>query len=529
MNMYQKIADIAKLHPHEIALSCNNKHMSYESLFEHIEIATYKCLHANIKPNDKVALLLPNIFECVILLYALNQLGCTVVMLHPLSSPAMIQKRCELVGVSKVFVLDALAHRYTSILSKKSTIVISMANTLNGFEKVFLKAKYAFKFRKNKFDKLKSTPTGYIPSNNKDAVILFSSGTTGEQKAISLSSEAFNALADQMKQQVTPEVGIDSMYCVLPFFHGFGLGVSLHGVLAIGGRCVLVPRLKKKTMVNELLKERPTYITGVPYLYRILLNDKTFASSDLSFIKEAFVGGELVAPQLIEKFNALLKEKKAKGSLRIGYGMSEATTAITISEPFDSTPHCVGYPLDGNTIKIIKEDNNEAEVFEHGEICVAGPVLMNGYYNNPKLTKQVFSKREGVLYYHSSDIGYKDEKGRIYFSHRSDELIKVKGYFVNPLEVEEQLYKVKGCMEVKVFVSEKEVLCTMMVFDKKYPKETLMEKTTEALSSLDRWCVPKQYYVVSEIPKNEMRKYDLKRINQSLYLQTIQSLEEWTH
>jgi acyl-coenzyme A synthetase/AMP-(fatty) acid ligase len=106
--------------------------------------------------------------------------------------------------------------------------------------------------------------------------------------------------------------------------------------------------------------------------------------------------------------------------------------------------------------------------------------------------------------------------------------MKVKGYFVNPLEVEGELYKIEGCLEAKVFVNAKETLCAMMVFNRGINMESLQEKTTKALQHLDRWSIPKQYYVVKEIPKNEMRKYDIKRITQRLDQQEIEFLKEWS-
>lgn len=528
MSMTNNLRKIASKHPHEIALSLHGKHVSYNQLITKIDEAKNKCLHANIKPNDKVAIMLPNIIESVVLFYALNDLSITIVMLHPLSSSTMIKKRCDLVGVSKIVVLDALLHRYET-LNKDDLIVVSMSHSSRGLEKAYLTMRYGFLTNITKLDRLPST---LVSIENikpiQDAVILFSSGTTGEQKAISLSNDALNALVVQLEKVIDPIIGEDAMYCVLPFFHGFGLGITMHTVLSLGGRCVLVPRLKRKTLVKELLKEKPSYIAGVPYLYRILLNDQTFNSSDLSFIKEAFVGGELVAPQLVETFNTLLKEQNSQGSLRIGYGMSEATTAVSITNRFDITPNCVGYPLEGNSFLVIKEDGSIAKPYELGEICITGPVLMNGYYNNKELTRQVLKMHEDTLYYHSSDIGFMDEQGQLFFSHRKDELMKVKGFFVNPLEIEGELYKVDGCMEVKVFVNKKETLCAMMVFDKHTNKELMQEKTTKVLEHLDRWSIPKQYYVVKEIPKNEMRKYDIKRINQTLDQQEIEFLQEWS-
>ncbi len=529
MTMYEKLKVAAQSYPSTRALTLNGKHITFKQLLENIDRTFYKCINLGIQPHDKVALILPNIFESVYLLYALNKLNVTVVMIHPLSSSTLIKKRCEFVGVSKIFVLDVLMDRYRDVIDKDDMIIISMANNSKGFEKLFLKTRYGMRsFSKHHFNRISSRPQAIdVGDQVKDAVVLFSSGTTGEQKAVGLSSEAFNTLAFQMRSNIDPVIGEDSMYCVLPFFHGFGLGVTLHGVLALGGRCVLVPRIKRNTMVKELLKEKPTHIAGVPYLFRILLNDETFINSDLSFIKDAFVGGEAVAPKLVEDFNDLLKQHKSPGCLRVGYGMTESTAAVAISESFDTTPHCVGKPLIGNEARIIKENGEFAKPYEYGEILIHGKTLMNGYINNDTLNEKVFQTFDDKLFYHSNDIGYMDALGQLYFSHRADELVKVKGFFVNPLEVESELYKIPGCLEAKAFVDKDETLCAMLVFDRKYELENLIEKTNKVMVVLDHWSIPKQYYVVKDIPKNDMRKYDIKRINQYLQSDAFEFVHAW--
>lgn len=529
MSMYERVKKTVDAYPNVVACSIHGNHITYEQLNTQIKQAKNRCMALNIQQHDKVALILPNITETIALFYALNDLDATIVMLHPLSSPTMLKKRCDFMDVSYIFVLDVLLKKYKRVFDHKKVIVVSMANSMRGFSKFALKVLHGWTPYGRKYQKIKSiSQPRSIARTNQDSVILFSSGTTGDQKAISLSNSALNALVDQMELCITPEIGKDSMYCVLPFFHGFGLAITMHSVLALGGRCVLVPRLQKKTMVRQLLKEKPSYLAGVPYFYRILMRDETFKVADLSFIKQAFVGGELVQPQLIEKFNQLLKMNGSSGSLQVGYGCTECVTAVSLTEPFDMTPNNVGQALKGNHFLILKDDGSKAEPFEHGEILISGPVLMNGYYNRSNLTDHALQYHDDVRYYHSSDIGYMDQKGCLYFSHRNDELVKVKGFYVNPLEVEQALYTIEGCLEAKVFVSAQEKLCAMVVFDKKETEAFRKKQVALAFEHLDRWSIPVQYYVVAEIPKNEMRKYDIKRINQSLSNQkAIEFLQEW--
>lgn len=530
MTMFDQMHQKAQEYPDSIALSLNDKHLTYKQLLQEIEEAKTKFIQFNINQQDKVALLLPNIMEHVILFYALNQMKITTVLLHPLSSPKNIKERLDFVKPTKIVMLDALVSQYMDVIDLDKLVVVSIEDSFTGIKRLALKVKYGLSYRSHRWNNIShSKKPMQTPVENKDAIILFSSGTTGQQKGISLSNDAFIALANQLKNQFVLEPNKDAMYCVLPFFHGFGLGITMHAVLAIGGRCVLVPRLQKRTMIQQLLKEKPSYIAGVPYLYRMLLQSEEFKTADLSFIKRAFIGGELVSPHLINEFNSLLKTNHSTGCMQVGYGTTETVTAVTLSDPFDATPNCVGKPFEGNKIMIIKEDDTEASPLEKGEICISGPILMNGYYQNPTLTTQVMKQHKGKVFYHTGDIGHLDNQGRVYYSHRKDELLKVNGYFVNPLEVEEALYHVLGVMETKVFVNQQGELCTMMVLNKIQSLNLLKEKTTQAIVDLDRWSKPTHYYVVDDIPKNEMRKTDLKQIHKELIdRKEIQFLLEWT-
>lgn len=529
MIMFEQIQAKAQKQPYALALSVNNQHINYATLIKRIEKAKAMCITQGIRPHDKVALMLPNIIENVVLFYALNQLKATIIMMHPLGSSDTLKQQIELMKPSKVFVLDALAANYTAIIDTKQMVVVSIAPSYGGFKRIAAMMRYGLSYPSNRWEKTKPSHDDVdTTAPNKDAVILFTSGTTGNQKAISLSNEAFMALAEQLKEVIVFEKK-DAMYCVLPFFHGFGLGVTMHTVLAIGGRCVLIPRLEKQTLISQLLKEKPSYIAGVPYLYRLLLQSPEFKQADLSFIKGAYVGGELVSAHLLEAFNKLLLENNSLASLQVGYGMSECVTVVTLSDPLDTTPNRVGKPLSKNDVLIINKDNTPAKPFEMGEIWVSGPTMMNGYYQRDDLTNQAITSFLNKPYYHSNDVGYMDEAGYVYFSHRMDDLIKINGYFVNPNKIEQAISSIENCVENKVFVNQEGQLCAMMVLSEATLLSILQEKTTQALKDLDRWHQPKHYYVVDALPKNDMRKISLDKIKQSFTDHAmIQFLQEWS-
>lgn len=509
--------------PDDIALTLFDQHISYKKLTETIDQLRVQCAAIKINQQATVVLILPNITETVTLFYACNALGARVVFIHPLTNFKQIIHQLEVVSATHVFYLDILSKRYP-IKDNSAWYKVNIANSYKGIMHWFLKAKTFT----NKEPTLPNTQNQNPFSTfiyQKDAVILFSSGTSNQQKAIALSNEAFNALASQMETCIQPTPHVDSMFCVLPFFHGFGLGITLHAVLSLGGRAILVPRISKNTVVKTLLKQKPTYIAGVPFLFRIMLEDKRLQKADCSFIKQAFVGGEFIPSAFVDQVNSFLSKNGSKATLQVGYGTTETLTAVTLMPVNTNIPYAVGYPLIGNSIKILKEDLTIASPYQHGEILINGPTLMNGYLNENN--EHVFIRIDGKKYYRSHDIGYLDKDGLLYFGSRKDDLIKVRGFYVNPTEIEQNLFQHQNIKEAKVFLDQNNDLCAMMVLHHPAKINNLKKETSQLLSGLSDWSLPKRYLVVSFIPKNLMNKMNRQSIMDALVHQEIEFLQEW--
>lgn len=515
--------------PNDIALTLNERHVSYCELDKLIQQAAHKCVALGLQSNDKVALILPNIIETVVLFYALNALGITIVMCHPLSSGKNLKERCELLDCKAVFILDVLEKRLDGFLDQFKKITISASHSTTGIIALGLKLNsYLFSSKKILWDKINPNELPFKYTVQKDAVVLFSSGTSGFQKGISLSNDAINSLVDQMLDVIEPQRGIDSMFCILPFFHGFGLGIALHTVLALGGRCILVPRLHKETLLKTLLKEKPTYIAAVPYLLKVLLKDERFISANLSFIKQVFVGGESVPLTLIEKFNSVLKRQGSKAVIQVGYGCTETVTAVTLMDRKDSGLAGVGKPFKGNTIKILNNDNTFAMTNTIGEILISGPILMNGYIGMEELTQEVLINIDQTNYYKTGDIGYLDSEGILYFKHRKDQLIKIKGYIINPDEIIDKLIKIMTVEDAKILVNDNDQLIAVLVLNDLSNTHSTQKEIIQTLKDLDDWSIPKKYYIIESIPMNEMRKSDLKALEEGIRNQSLEFLSEWT-
>ena len=141
-------------------------------------------------------------------------------------------------------------------------------------------------------------------------MILYSGGTTGVTKGILLSNLNFNALGAQIIATNPMFAPGDKMLTIMPMFHGFGLGVSVHSMMVNGGRCVLVPRFTPQTYAKLLAKHHPNFIAGVPTLYEALLRIPGLEKLDLSCLKGVFSGGDTLSVELKKRIDAFLKEHK---------------------------------------------------------------------------------------------------------------------------------------------------------------------------------------------------------------------------
>jgi len=527
-SMTDRIFSIGTQYPKEIALTLNRKNTTYALLMAEIEHAKTKRLSLGLKSENISALVLPNITENVVLFYALNALGVRIVMMHPLSSGSLIKDRCGLLGCKTIFILDILEKRYERKLDDLDPILISSENSTSGFPAFMLRMGRFIKPSPHRlWDQIGSQDQTEIVTESKDAVILFSSGTSGIQKAIGLSNEAFNALADQMEDVIEPIRGVDAMFCVLPFFHGFGLGIGMHTVLTLGGRCILVPRLSRKTIVKTLLEEKPTYLAAVPYLLKVLMNDQRFTSSDLSFIRQVFVGGETVSLSVVRDFNSVLAKGGSKAKVQVGYGCTETVTAVTLMDSQDSEKPGIGKPFRGNTILVLREDGRQASPNEPGEILISGPILMNGYIHLAEENKRVLIEREGLLYYRSGDIGHLDEQGILHFHHRKDDLIKVKGYLISPHQITECLLSVKGLQEAKVIISDDQ-LTAILTTKPGHSLKAIKKEAIQSVKDLDGWCQPQRFVILKTMPVNEMRKIDMNALEEGIRTRSLEFLLEWS-
>lgn len=331
------------------------------------------------------------------------------------------------------------------------------------------------------------------------AAILYTSGTTGRSKGAMLSHGNMLSNALVLKDAWGWKKG-DVLIHALPIFHVHGLFVAIHGSLINGSKMIWLAKFDPKLVVKKL--PEATVFMGVPTLYVRLL-----AEPDLS--REAcrnmrlFVAGS--APLLIETFNEW-KERTGHTILE-RYGMSE--TVMLTSNPYAGAERrggTVGFALPGVSLRVQDEGGESLPVGEIGGIQVRGPNIFKGYWRMPEKTKEEFTA-DG--YFKTGDVGKIDERGYIVIVGRSKDLIISGGYNVYPAEIEGYINDMPGVAEsalVGVPHPDFGEVGVAVVIAKPGVALEGGQIVGELKSKLANFKIPKQCFVVSELPRNTMGK-----------------------
>ncbi|MBQ8025308.1 MAG: AMP-binding protein, partial [Oscillospiraceae bacterium] len=228
------------------------------------------------------------------------------------------------------------------------------------------------------------------------------------------------------------------MLSAMPLFHGFGLGVCIHSMLANAGRCILVPRFTAQSYAKLITRYKCNFIAGVPTLYEALLRLPSMKNADLSCLKGVFSGGDSLSVELKKKFDKFLYDHKAVIQIREGYGTTECVTASCLTPPHMAKEGSIGLPFPDTFYKIVKPGTDEEVPYgEEGEIVLAGPTVMKEYMDQPEETAQTLRRHDdGLTWLYTGDLGYMDEDGFVYFRGRSKRMIISSGYNIYPAQLE---------------------------------------------------------------------------------------------
>ena len=334
------------------------------------------------------------------------------------------------------------------------------------------------------------------------AAILYTSGTTGRSKGAMLSHDNLLSNALMLKDYWGWTPG-DVLIHALPIFHVHGLFVALHGALINGSKMIWCAKFDPKFVVQKL--PEATVFMGVPTLYTRLLQEPGLDKHAVRHMR-LFLAGS--APLLIETFTEW--QTKTGHTILERYGMSE--TAMLTSNPYSPAQGgerrggTVGFALPGVTLRVMGDDGQVLPTGEIGGIQVQGPNIFKGYWRMPEKTKEEFTA-DG--FFKTGDVGKVDERGYITIVGRSKDLIISGGYNVYPAEIEGYINDMPGVAEsalVGVPHPDFGEVGVAVVIAKPGASVDAAQITATLKSSLANFKIPKQCFVVAELPRNTMGK-----------------------
>lgn len=452
------LEDTAKTFPETLATIFMGAKLTYRELNEQVNQFACGLSSLGIKKGDRVALFFPNCPQSIIALFAALKLGATVVQNNPLYVERELKYQINDSGAETMITLDlemmypkvkkiqeetGLKNVIVSSLKEYLSFPLSLLYPLAKRKDIAKVAPNAIQFQ----DLLKKGDT--LPSveisPDDVALLQYTGGTTGVSKGVMLTHRNLVANAMQCKSWFPGvEIGKERLLAVLPFFHSFGMTVSMNFPIYVAATMILVPRFDTKEILSLIQKHKPTLFPGVPTMYVAINNHPDVSKYDLSSVKFCISGAAPLPLEVLQQF-----EKITGGTLREGYGLTESSP-VTHCNPLEGRVKegSIGIPFPDTECKIVDVDTGTKVLGldEIGELCIQGPQIMKGYWNMPEETK--LALREGWLY--TGDIAKVDEDGYFYIVDRKKDMIIASGYNIYPRDIEEVLYEYPKVKEAAV-------------------------------------------------------------------------------
>jgi long-chain acyl-CoA synthetase len=415
------LAAVAAATPNEIAVFWGGTRISYSGLQAHIH-SYANALHVDIgiHKGDRVGILLKNCPEFIYALYGALMTGAVVVPINNFLKAPEIQHIATDANLKCLITSDDF-DEITGVLQGPRIVTVTELEEPTTARAVHW-------------------PT--IDSTDL-ALIIYTSGTTGKSKGAMLSHRniASNIHSCICELDGTPD---DRLVLLLPMFHSFMLTVCIFTPLSIGAGIVLIKSVQPfKQALKEIIRNQATILVGIPQLFQAMAQaDVPFWLHWLLKLRLAVSGAAPLASETLTAFG-----RKYWFPLIEGYGLSEASPVVSLN-PIHGLrkPGSVGLPITDVEVKILDDAGRELPTGEVGEICVRGPNVMVGYFNQPEATSDAL--RHGWLY--TGDLGKKDEDGYIYIVDRRKEMLLVRGMNVYPREIEEVIYQFDNVKEAAV-------------------------------------------------------------------------------
>ena len=506
------------------AISCHGVTKNFAQTHEYIENLATSLAKLGVKKGDRVAVIMPNIIQYPVSIFAILKIGAIVVNINPLFTTSEIQYLLENSGAKVAIVLNLMAAKLNPLYASgllEHVIVTKIPDpyplikrlVINFVIKYIKRVDTSYDYQAhNYYDMIHNTnKLTYRPEifDTDLAFIQYTGATTGKPKGAMLSHRNVVANYTQIHAWISPQIDgrLDEQVVIgaLPLYHIFSLTSNLFTFFFAGSENVMVPNPRDiKEIVNTLSKVPFTIFNALDTLYAHLLNAPEFSMHKYPHFKYSVAGGMPARESIAKKWREVTGVMPSNC-----YGLTETSPAVTMNTFDGQFDGSVGFPIPSTEIQI-RDVNTSKElgIGETGIIYVRGPQVMSGYWNNPEQTAAAFDQ-DG--WFNTKDLGYINEKGKLYLTGRLSEMIIISGFNVYPAEVETILDNIPQIKEAAVIgvpdadTGEAAIAYIVLRSGRQIDEIEIRQKCKNELAS---YKVPRHVIIVDELPKTLIGKID---------------------
>ncbi len=429
-SVHEMLANAVARRSDGLALICGNERVTYAELDARVGEAAGGLRALGVEKGDRVAIVLGNSVEFVVVLFAIARLGAVSVPInirHTLAENSHIIKDCAAKVVVHEFDLADRVPAASAQPSLKDAVAIR-----RGGGSTLAELRGAAPVQR-----------GEAVGEEETATILYTSGTTGRPKGAMLThlGIAHSVIHYRVTMGLTEN---DRGLLAVPMSHVTGLIALVHAMVHCAGTQVIMPAFKANEFIDLAARHQITYTLIVPAMFNLCLLARNFETADLASWRVAAYGGAIMPEATIER----IAERLPKLKLLNCYGATETTSPAAIMPPEQTVARkeFVGLAVSCGDILVMDADGAEAPYGEPGEIYIGGAMVVPGYFNNPDATEREFM----AGYWKSGDLGIMDEKGYLRVIDRIKDVINRGGFKIYASEVENVLLEHPAIVEVAV-------------------------------------------------------------------------------
>lgn len=496
--------------------------LTYEELdYLSTDMASFFQNTAKLKKGDRVAIQMPNLLQYPIALLGALKAGLIVVNTNPTYSAREMKHQFQDSGAKAIVILANSAHHLEEIMDETSieTVIVTGVGDLLGWPKSLL-VNSVVKYVKKMVPKY-NLPQAYgfyealdlgheqrfapVQITAEDIAFLqYTGGTTGVSKGAMLTHRNIIANMLQVVAWTRPliEEGQETVILALPLYHIFSLTLNGLCIPYYGGTNLMITNPRDiPNFIKTLRKNHFTVFPGLNTLFNALLNHPDFDKVDWSSLKISVGGGMALQKAVVERWR-----ERTKTPIIEGYGLTE-TSPVACVNPVDGTDQIgsIGLPISSTLVKMIDDNGNDVALGEVGEICIKGPQVMQGYWNQPEETALVMTP-DG--WFKTGDIGHMDENGFVRIVDRKKDMILVSGFNVYPNEIEDVVVQMEEVVEAAAIgvpdaKSTEVVKLFVVAKNQSLNEEQIIEYCRRHLTA---YKIPKHVEFRTELPKTNVGK-----------------------